>query len=105
MAILLICICSGVATPGLKPRQLKGLAQAIEINPWQAAKYNLVIVCNMIIIKTVMIFDSPGNYEGLAMPLCILIKVHRKFLKLPQIQRWGLISHTCLYNVIFVISA
>ena len=55
---MLICIASGVATPGLKPRQLKGLAQAIEINPWQAAKYNVIIVCNMIIIKTLCPSDD-----------------------------------------------
>ena len=32
----------------------------------------MIIVCNMIIIRTlalVIIFDSPGNYEGLATPL------------------------------------
>ena len=40
--------------------------RAIELDPWQAAKYDMIIVCNMIIIKT----------------LCLLIyynRINKKF--------------------------
>ena len=58
---------------GLKPGYIKSSAQATELNRWQAAKYYVIIVCNMInylrYFSLVMTSDSPGNHEGLAMPV------------------------------------